>query len=65
LNVVGLMCIPPVDEEPSIHFAFLAKLTAELGLQRISMGMSGDYEPAIEFGATDVRVGSAIFGTRS
>jgi len=65
LDVVGLMCIPPVDEEPSIHFAFLAKRAAELGLQRISMGMSGDYEPAIEFGATDVRVGSAIFGTRS
>jgi pyridoxal phosphate enzyme (YggS family) len=65
LDVVGLMCIPPVDEEPSIHFAFLAKLAAELGLQRISMGMSGDYEPAIEFGATEVRVGSAIFGSRS
>lgn len=64
LDVVGLMCIPPVDDEPSIHFAFLAKLTRELGLQRISMGMSGDYESAIAFGATDIRVGSAIFGHR-
>lgn len=65
LEILGLMCIPPVDEEPAIHFAFLAKLTRELGLQRISMGMSGDYESAIAFGATDVRVGSAIFGSRS
>lgn len=65
LDIQGLMCIPPVDEEPAIHFAFLANLTRELGLQRISMGMSGDYETAIAFGATDIRVGSAVFGSRS
>lgn len=64
LSVVGLMCIPPVDEEPAIHFAFLAKLARELGLNGLSMGMSGDFETAIAFGATYVRVGSAIFGTR-
>ncbi len=64
LDVVGLMCIPPVDEEAAIHFAFLAKLNLELELPRLSMGMSGDYETAIAFGATDIRVGSAIFGAR-
>ena len=58
------MCIPPVDEEPAVHFAFLAKLARELGLKGLSMGMSGDYETAIELGATHVRVGSAIFGAR-
>jgi uncharacterized pyridoxal phosphate-containing UPF0001 family protein len=58
------MCIPPVDEEPAVHFAFLAKLARDLGLPEISMGMSGDFETAIEFGATYVRVGSAIFGAR-
>lgn len=64
LDISGLMCIPPVDEEPAVHFAFLAKLANELGLRGLSMGMSGDFETAIEFGATHVRVGSAIFGTR-
>ena len=64
LEVSGLMCIPPVDEEAAVHFAFLAKLARENGLQRLSMGMSDDFETAIEFGATDVRVGSAIFGRR-
>lgn len=64
LPIVGLMCIPPVDEEPAVHFAFLAKLAKEAGLQSLSMGMSSDFETAIAFGATHVRVGSAIFGQR-
>lgn len=64
LTVAGLMCIPPVDEEPAVHFAFLAKRAKELGLKGLSMGMSADYKTAIAFGATHVRVGSAIFGTR-
>ena len=64
LPVVGLMCIPPVEEEPAVHFALLAKLASEAGLAELSMGMSGDFETAIAFGATLVRVGSAIFGTR-
>lgn len=64
LTIAGLMCIPPVDEEPAIHFAFLAKLARENGLHELSMGMSGDFETAIQFGATHVRVGSAIFGSR-
>lgn len=64
LEISGLMCIPPVDEEPAVHFAFLAKLAAELGLHEVSMGMSDDYETAVAFGATCVRVGSAIFGAR-
>ena len=58
------MCIPPVEEEPAVHFAFLEKLAKELGLKGLSMGMSGDYETAVAFGATHVRVGSAIFGAR-
>jgi uncharacterized pyridoxal phosphate-containing UPF0001 family protein len=62
--VAGLMCIPPVDEEPAIHFAFLEKLAAENGFEELSMGMSDDYETAVSFGATQVRVGSAIFGSR-
>jgi len=65
LEVAGLMCIPPVDEEPAIHFAFLAKLAKENGLAGLSMGMSADFETAIAFGATHVRVGSAIFGARA
>ena len=65
LDIIGLMCIPPHDEEPALHFAFLAKLAQELGLQGLSMGMSADFETAIAFGATYVRVGSQIFGTRS
>jgi pyridoxal phosphate enzyme (YggS family) len=64
LDIKGLMCIPPVDEEPAVHFAFLAKLARELGLAGLSMGMSSDFETAIAFGATHVRVGSAIFGVR-
>jgi pyridoxal phosphate enzyme (YggS family) len=64
LPVKGLMCIPPVEEEPSLHFALLAKMAARNGLAGLSMGMSGDFEVAISFGATHVRVGSAIFGER-
>jgi len=65
LDVTGLMCIPPLDEEAAIHFAFLAKLAEDLGLAGLSMGMSADFETAIQFGATHVRVGSAIFGPRA
>ncbi|NTF08740.1 YggS family pyridoxal phosphate-dependent enzyme [Agrobacterium rubi] len=64
LNVEGLMCIPPAEEYPGPHFALLAKLAKECGLEKLSMGMSGDFETAIEFSATSVRVGSAIFGAR-
>ncbi|UWQ53656.1 YggS family pyridoxal phosphate-dependent enzyme [Leisingera caerulea] len=65
LPVKGLMCIPPVDEEPSLHFALLAKIAKRNGLQGLSMGMSSDFETAIALGATHVRVGSAIFGART
>lgn len=64
LDVVGLMCIPPVDDEAALHFALLAKLAKECGLSKLSMGMSSDYPTAILLGATHVRVGSAIFGVR-
>lgn len=64
LPVRGLMCIPPVDEEPALHFALLAKIAERNGLSGLSMGMSGDFETAIALGATHVRVGSAIFGAR-
>jgi pyridoxal phosphate enzyme (YggS family) len=64
LVIEGLMCIPPAEENPGPHFALLAKLAARCGLDKLSMGMSGDYDIAIGFGATSVRVGSAIFGTR-
>ena len=64
LEIAGLMCIPPVEEEAAVHFAFLAKLAREMGLNGLSMGMSGDYETAVRFCATHVRVGSAIFGGR-
>jgi pyridoxal phosphate enzyme (YggS family) len=64
LPVKGLMCIPPVDEEPALHFALLAKIAARNGLDGLSMGMSSDFETAIALGATHVRVGSAIFGER-
>ncbi len=64
LEIAGLMCIPPVEEEPAVHFAFLQKLAKECGVSGLSMGMSSDFETAIEFGATHVRVGSAIFGDR-
>lgn len=64
LPVRGLMCIPPADEAPAMHFALLAKIAARNGLEQLSMGMSGDFETAIRFGATMVRVGSAVFGDR-
>ena len=64
LDIAGLMCIPPLDEEPAVHFAFLTKLARELGLTHLSMGMSADFETAIALGATHVRVGSEIFGAR-
>ena len=64
LPIAGLMCIPPVTEEPSLHFALLAKMAERNGLTGLSMGMSGDFESAIALGATHVRVGSAIFGDR-
>ena len=64
LPVKGLMCIPPVDEEASLHFALLKNLSENCGLRYLSMGMSADFEKAISFGATHIRVGSAIFGER-
>ncbi len=64
LPLTGLMCIPPVDEEPTLHFALLAKIAERNGLKGLSMGMSDDFERAIAQGATHVRVGSAIFGAR-
>jgi len=65
LPIVGLMCIPPIDEEPSLHFALLREIARRNGLAVLSMGMSGDYEIAIKLGATHVRIGTAIFGERS
>jgi PLP dependent protein len=65
LPVEGLMCIPPANDDAAPHFAFLLKRARELGLDQLSMGMSGDFELAIKFGATHVRVGSAIFGERA
>lgn len=65
LSVTGLMCIPPVDEPAGPHFALLAKLAKRLGLRHLSMGMSGDYQTAAKFGATYVRLGTALFGGRS
>jgi len=64
LTISGLMCIPPVDEAPAPHFALTAKIAARNGLHKLSMGMSADFAIAIQFGATHVRVGSAIFGHR-
>ena len=64
LEISGLMCIPPVDEPPSPHFALLRKIAERNGLKTLSMGMSSDFEAAIQLGATHVRVGSAIFGHR-
>jgi pyridoxal phosphate enzyme (YggS family) len=64
LHVEGLMCIPPADEEPAMHFALLARIAARHRLGVLSMGMSGDYESAIRLGATHVRAGSALFGAR-
>jgi pyridoxal phosphate enzyme (YggS family) len=65
LEIEGLMCIPPADEPPGPHFALLGKIAARNGLARLSMGMSGDFETAVRFGATSVRVGSALFGARA
>ncbi|RFP90714.1 YggS family pyridoxal phosphate-dependent enzyme [Rhodobacteraceae bacterium 63075] len=65
LPLSGLMCIPPVEEEPSLHFALLARIAARNDLKGLSMGMSGDFERAIALGATHIRVGSAIFGERN
>lgn len=64
LPVTGLMCVPPVDEPPSLHFSLLGEIARRHGLGELSMGMSGDFETAIRFGATHVRVGTAIFGSR-
>jgi hypothetical protein len=64
LPIVGLMCIPPEDEEPALHFALLREIARRNGLDQLSMGMSADFETAIRFGATHVRVGTAIFGAR-
>jgi pyridoxal phosphate enzyme (YggS family) len=65
LSIEGLMCIPPFDEDPAPHFAELARLAASLGLKKLSMGMSADFETAIRQGATHVRIGSALFGSRA
>jgi pyridoxal phosphate enzyme (YggS family) len=65
LTVEGLMCVPPAKEPPAMHFALLAKIAARNDLVKLSMGMSGDFETAIRFGATSVRVGSALFGVRT
>lgn len=64
LNIAGLMCIPPADQEPALHFALLAKLAEHNGIPELSMGMSADFVTAVSLGATYVRVGSAIFGAR-
>ena len=64
LPIVGLMCIPPEHEEPALHFALLREIAKRNGLDKLSMGMSADFETAIRFGATHVRVGTAIFGAR-
>ena len=65
LSITGLMCIPPADEEPAMHFALLAKIAKRNGLPELSMGMSEDFETAVRFGATMVRVGAALFGART
>ena len=64
LTIKGLMCIPPVEDPPALHFALLQKYARELGLKDLSMGMSGDFEKAIPLGATYVRVGTGVFGAR-
>jgi PLP dependent protein len=65
LPIIGLMCVPPIDGEPAPHFALLAEIARRNGLEVLSMGMSADFEKAIGFGATHVRVGTAIFGARA
>jgi PLP dependent protein len=64
LPVVGLMCVPPEDDEPALHFALLREIGRRQGLSRLSMGMSGDFATGIQFGATEIRLGTAIFGAR-
>lgn len=64
LNVTGLMCIPPIDEPPALHFALLKKMGDALGLKNLSMGMSADYERAVAIGATHIRIGTGLFGER-
>ena len=64
LPIIGLMCLPPINEIPSDHFKILNRIAKEHNLKRVSMGMSNDFEDAIKFGATDIRIGSAIFGPR-
>jgi len=64
VNITGLMAIPPMDDPPAMHFAFLAKLAGAHGLHALSMGMSGHFEKAIPFGATHIRVGTGVFGAR-
>ena len=64
LPVLGLMCIPPIDQEPTLHFALLAEIARRNGLDQLSMGMTADFETAIRLGATHVRIGTAIFGRR-
>lgn len=64
MNVVGLMCIPPAGDDPTLHFGLLKKFASRMGLENLSMGMSGDYALAAAMGATDIRVGTAIFGAR-
>ena len=64
LPVAGLMCLPPMDEEPALHFALLAEIARRHDLPLLSMGMSADFETAVRFGATHVRIGTEIFGAR-
>ena len=64
LNIIGLMCIPPINEEPGLHFALVNNLAEKLQLKEKSMGMSSDYKIAIEFGSTQIRLGQKIFGPR-
>lgn len=64
-EIEGLMCIPPLEEEPALHFALLAELARDCGVSKLSMGMSGDFETAVRHGATSVRVGTALFGART
>ncbi|HXV22918.1 MAG TPA: YggS family pyridoxal phosphate-dependent enzyme [Alphaproteobacteria bacterium] len=65
LPIKGLMCIPPLEEEPSLHFALLRQIAVRNGIERLSMGMTSDFKTAIRFGATEIRIGTAIFGERS
>jgi hypothetical protein len=64
LHIIGLMCIPPIDEDPAPHFQWMQSKAKELGLKNLSMGMSSDFEKALQYGATHIRVGTDIFGVR-